>query len=288
MTGTETMTATETLTTAASTTLVQIDAGPIEGAIADDVLVFKGIPYAASPIGALRWRAPQPVPPWPDVRPATAFGNDCMQAPGEAEPIQTTPDEDCLFVNVWRPAQGTPDDTLPVLAWIHGGGFVGGGTSIPYYDGSAFARQGIVVVTFNYRLGRFGFFAHPALLAAQEGPVGNFGYMDQIAALQWIQSNIAAFGGDPARVTLMGESAGGASVLTLLTSPMTKGLFHQAMIMSGGGRQALITRQMTGGTAEQPSADQLDAGFAAALGITGDADHNHNGGKCPHPLYPYL
>ncbi|MFN8490245.1 MAG: carboxylesterase family protein [Caldilineaceae bacterium] len=250
--------------------IVKTESGSLEGVSSEGVIAFKGIPYAAPPIGDLRWRAPQPVQPWTDVRKATEYGHDCMQMVNPDEPIQTTPSEDCLFVNVWQPAERAQGGKLPVMVWVHGGGYVGGGSSIPYYDGSAFARQGIVVVSFNYRLGRFGFFAHPALLAAKEGQVGNFGYMDQIAALKWVQTNIGAFGGDPQQVTLVGESAGGASVLTLLTSPVTKGLFHRVMIMSGGGRQALITRQMTGGTAERPSADQIDASFAQSVGVAGN------------------
>lgn len=251
-------------------TTAQIDSGLIEGAVAGEVLSFKGIPYAAPPIGELRWRAPQPVAPWAGVRQATAYGADCAQAPGDFEKIETTPSEDCLFLNVWRPANLAPDASLPVLVWIHGGGFVGGGTSIPWYDGSAFARQGIVVVSMNYRLGRLGFFAHPALLAADEGPVGNFGYMDQIAALEWVQRNIAAFGGNPNAVTLVGQSAGGAAVLALLTSPVTTGLFDQVMVMSGGGRDALVLREMTGGTRQRPSVDQIDATFAESVGVVGD------------------
>jgi para-nitrobenzyl esterase len=252
---------------------VQIDAGLVAGTMTGGVLSFKGIPYAAPPVGDLRWREPQPVKPWEGVLEASAFRNDCMQAPGDFEPIQTTPAEDCLYLNVWRPAASEPNPEgsarLPVLVWIHGGGYVGGGSSIPYYDGTSFARQGMVVVTFNYRLGRFGFFAHPALLAAGEGPVGNFGYMDQIQALEWVQTNIESFGGDPARVTLMGQSAGGASVLHLLTSPVTEGLFHQVMVLSGGGRKALSNRPMTGGARGQPSVDQIDASFAQGLGIEG-------------------
>ncbi len=251
-------------------TTATIDSGMIQGAVADGVLSFKGIPYAAPPVGNLRWRATQPVAPWSGVRKATAFGPDCAQAPGDVEKIQTTPSEDCLFVNVWRPANVEPNTKLPVIVWIHGGGFVGGGSSIPWYDGSAFARKGIVVVSLNYRLGRLGFFVHPALLSAREGPVGNFGYMDQIQALRWVQTNIGAFGGDPGEVTLVGESAGGASVLALLTSPVTKGLFQRVMVMSGGGRNALVGRPMTGGTPEHPSADQTDARFAQSLGIDGD------------------
>ena len=146
-------------------TVVTTSAGRVRGALTGDVVSFKGIPYAAPPLGPLRWRAPRPVKPWKDVRDATAFGHDCMQVPSDFEVLATTPDEDCLYVNVWRPAGPPPE--LPVLVWIHGGGFVGGGSSSPIYDGGAFARQGLVVVSFNYRLGRLGFFAHPALLAAR-------------------------------------------------------------------------------------------------------------------------
>lgn len=252
-------------------TRVTIASGQLEGVEAEGVAAFKGIPYAAPPVRSLRWRAPQPAHPWSDVRQATLFGSDCTQAPGDAEPLRTTPSEDCMFVNVWRPADAGPDAELPVLVWIHGGGFVGGGTSVPYYDGSAFARRGIVVVSLNYRLGRLGFFAHPALLAA-EGTVGNFGYLDQIAALRWVRDNIAAFGGDSARVTLAGESAGGASVLTLLVAPEARGLFHRAVMLSGGGRDALASRAMTGGSPGHPPADQSDAAFARTLGVAGEGD----------------
>lgn len=155
------------------------------------------------------------------------------------------------------------------MVWIPGDWYVNGGSSEALSDGSGLAREGVVVVTINYRLGRFGFFAHPALLAADEGPVGNFGYMDQIAALEWVRGNIAAFGGDPGRVTIVGESAGGASVLHLLTSPAARGLFHGAVVMSGGGRRAVAERAMTGGTAEAPSANMVDADFAATHGISG-------------------
>jgi para-nitrobenzyl esterase len=156
-----------------------------------------------------------------------------------------------------------------VLVWIHGGGFVGGGSSIPFYDGSAFARRGLVVVSLNYRLARLGFFAHPALLAASPS-AGNFGFMDQLAALGWVRRNIARFGGDPSQVTLMGESAGGASVLALATSPAASELFQRIVVLSGGGRIGLAIRDRTGGTSDRPSADQLDASYAASLGIEGD------------------
>jgi para-nitrobenzyl esterase len=246
--------------------------GSVRGAAEGGLIVYRGIPYAEPPIGDLRWQAPQPAGPWTSVRDATAFGDDCQQAASDFETLQTTPSEDCLYLNVWKPSYADPGDQLPVMVWIHGGGYVGGGSSSPTYDGSAFARQGIVVVSINYRLSRLGFFAHPAVLAAADGPVGNYGYMDQLAALRWVQDNVDAFGGDPGQVTIMGESAGGGSVIALLTSPLAEGLFSQAMVMSGGGRLPLVTRPMTGGTTLAPSADQTDATFAASLGVTGTDD----------------
>ncbi len=249
---------------------VQTTGGIVESFPLGDVISFKGIPYAAAPVGDLRWRETQPVVPWEGVRRAVAYGRDCPQVLGGVEPIQTTPSEDCLFVNVWRPTDIPEDTKLPVMVWIHGGGWVGGGSSIPFYDGSEFARKGIVVVSLNYRLGRLGFFAHPALTRANEGAVGNFGYMDQIAALNWVQNNIANFGGDPQQVAIVGESAGGGSVLALLTSPKTKGLFQRAMVMSGGGRKGLVIREKTGGTLDNPAADQVDAKFGLQFNIRGD------------------
>jgi para-nitrobenzyl esterase len=252
--------------------IVATTPGSLQGATDNDVDTFKGIPFAQPPVGDLRWRAPQPLAPWDGVRAATTYAPSCLQATPEPT-LQTTLSEDCLYLNVWRPADTEAEAGLPVLVWIHGGGFVNGGGSDLRSDGSAFAREGIVVVSLQYRLGRLGFFAHPALIAADEGPVGNFGYMDQIAGLKWVQDNIAAFGGDPQRVTLVGESAGGASVLTMLTSPEAEGLFQQVMVMSGGGRQGLVMRPMTGGTPENPSADEIDAAFAESQGIDGnDAD----------------
>ncbi|HYC06301.1 MAG TPA: carboxylesterase family protein [Candidatus Binatia bacterium] len=250
-------------------TVIELRDGPVRGVVAGDVASWKGIPYAAPPVGSLRWRSPQPVDPWREIRDAAAFGDDCVQAPG-SEPIRTATSEDCLFVNVWAPARREPAARLPVMVWIHGGGYVGGGSSIPYYDGSAFARHGIVVVSFNYRLGRFGFFAHPALLAAAEGPVGNYGYLDQIRALEWVRDNIDRFGGDPARVTVVGESAGGASVIHLVVSPVVDGLFHQAMSLSGAGRKALLARPLTRGRISDISARRIDSAFGLAHGIRGD------------------
>jgi para-nitrobenzyl esterase len=250
-----------------------VEGGAISGTISDGVVAFTGIPYAAPPLGDLRWRAPQPVLPWSGVRPATAYGHDCMQVviDDEAAPLGATPGEDCLVLNVWRPAEVAAGTKLPVMVWIPGGGFVNGGSSAAVSSGAELAKRGIVVVSINYRLGRLGFFAHPALLAAKEGPVGNFGYMDQIAALKWVQANVAAFGGDAAKVTLVGESAGGASALQLLISPVTKGLFSAAVVMSGGGRKALTAHPISGSSdAPGPlSAEQMDADFARALGIDG-------------------
>lgn len=251
--------------------VVRLESGAIAGSVTGDVAAFKGIPYAAPPVGALRWRSPQPVKPWTGTRAATAYGNDCMQFldPGEAAPPGMPPAEDCLFVNVWRPAQAPLQAKLPVVVWLHGGGFVNGGTSTPIYDGSAIAAQGVVVVSPNYRLGRFGFFAHPALTAAKEGAIANYGLMDQQAALQWVQRNIAAFGGDPTQVTLMGESAGGISVMHWLTSPPAPPLFQRAIVLSGGGRDYLVNVKPLSGDAKTPSAEQSGIQFAASLGIQG-------------------
>jgi para-nitrobenzyl esterase len=253
---------------------VKIASGTLEGAVQTGVLSFKGIPFAAPPVGDLRWRAPQPVKPWTGVRPATAYGHDCAQLPfpGDAAPLGTPPDEDCLVLNVWRPAE-RPATPLPVMVWIYGGGFVNGGSSPAVYDGSQFAKRGVVFVSFNYRVGRFGFFAHPALSKEpHEGPLGNYGYMDQLAAMRWVQANIAAFGGDPRNVTVFGESAGGSSVLMLLTSPLAKGLFHKAIVESGGGRDGLFPTRFLKNAAPggNPSAEDVGVAFAKANGITGD------------------
>ncbi|CAN5667944.1 hypothetical protein BH10ACT9_BH10ACT9_04650 [soil metagenome] len=217
--------------------VLNVDTGALRGTADGGVESWKGIPFAAPPVGALRWRAPQPAPPWQGIRDAAAYGNDCMQrpAPSDAAPPGTTPAEDCLYLNVWRPAAADAPK-LPVIVWIHGGGFVNGGSSPATYTGAELARQGVVFASFNYRLGRFGTFAHPQL--TQENPddglLGNYGVLDQIAALEWVQRNIAAFGGDPANVTVMGESAGGMAINTLLTSPRAQGLMERALIMSGG------------------------------------------------------
>lgn len=210
---------------------VTIDSGALNGATADGVASFKGIPYAAPPVGVLRWAAPAPVAPWAAPRDATRFGADCVQNPIPGDVSHGAPmAEDCLFLNVWT-SKIAASAKLPVMVWIHGGGFVAGSGALATTDGAQLAKRGVVVVTFNYRLGRFGFFAHPAL-----GEGGNWGLMDQIGALTWVKRNIAAFGGDPANVTIFGESAGGQSVARLMASPAASGLFVKAIAASGGGR----------------------------------------------------
>ena len=223
---------------------------------------FKGMPFAAPPVGALRWRAPQPAARWSGVRDAGRYAPDCMQLPfpSDAAPLGTAPAEDCLYANVWRPAGGA--GKRPVLVWIYGGGFVNGGSSPPTYSGANLARQGIVVVSFNYRLGRFGSFAHPRLDAAGASREVDFGLLDQLAALRWVQRNIAAFGGDPAAVTIVGESAGGRSVHALLTAPEAQGLFRAAVVQSGGSAAPDATSIAV--------AEAAGIAFAAGKGIAAD------------------
>ena len=253
-------------------TQVTTAAGMVAGASDHGVQYFKGIPFAQPPVGKLRWRAPLPVKPWHGVRQATQYGHDCMQLPFPPDdaPIRTKPSEDCLVLNVWRPAAASAT-ALPVMVWIYGGGFTIGGTSPAAYDGSTFARDGVILVSMNYRLGRFGFFAHPALSAeTPDGLLGNYGYMDQIAALKWVQQNIAAFGGDPRRVTLFGESAGGGSVHVLMTTALAKGLFAAAVVESGGGRGSLMGPRRLSGTdmiTGTPSAETIGVNFAKSQGI---------------------
>lgn len=218
-----------------SPTPVTTQQGTLAGRTDNDIHLWCGIPYAAPPVGALRWRAPQPVTPWQGIRQADAFSaaswqnsDDCQQV-GGGNPGHFS--EDCLYLNVWSPAERSAP--LPVMVWLHGGGFTIGAGGLPPYDGKALARRGAVVVTLNYRLGHLGFFAHPALEGEDGERLYNFGLLDQIAALRWVQQNIAAFGGDSDNVTLFGESAGARSVLSLLASPKAKGLFHKAIIQSG-------------------------------------------------------
>jgi len=226
------------LSPAAAAQTVKTKSGDVSGAAASGVISFKGIPFAAPPVGDLRWMPPQPVK-WSGVKQTTAIGAACPQPDrGDGGGVGAPPaqNEDCLTLNVYAPAGAK---NLPVMVWIHGGAFRLGYGGAPLYDGSEFAKQGVILVTVNYRLGLLGFFAHPALTAAAKpnDPLGNYGLMDQIAALQWVHDNIAGFGGDPANVTAFGESAGGSSMVYLLANPKAKGLFAKAIVESGGGLQ---------------------------------------------------
>jgi para-nitrobenzyl esterase len=212
-----------------------VTGGRVAGVVANGIASFKGIPFAAPPVGALRWKAPQPVKPWTGVKQASSFGVACMQDAAMMK-LFSAPEgmsEDCLYLNVWTPAKGA-SDSLPVMVWIYGGGFVLGQTSVPLYDGTKLAEKGVVLVSVAYRVGSFGFLAHPDLSRESGKGSGNYGLQDQIAGLQWVKANIAKFGGDPSRVTIFGESAGGIAVSMLAASPAAKGLFQRAISESGG------------------------------------------------------
>ena len=241
---------------------VHVAEGDVGGVEAGKVESFKGIPFAAPPVGDLRWRPPQPAAAWTGVRPADAFGPICMQ-PLNPRFGQFKASEDCLTLNVWRPAGAAAGAKLPVMVWIYGGAFIQGASSAPFYDGTRFAERGVILVSLNYRLGKFGFFAHPALDGGP-GPVANYGIMDQIAALKWVQANIAAFGGDPGNVTVFGESAGAISVNFLMGSPAARGLFAKAIAESGFGRSE--PRPLKG----DGSAESFGVAFAEKQGIKGD------------------
>ncbi len=222
---------------AALPTQIRTQSGLVEGMRSADgkVGAFEGIPFAAAPVGNLRWQAPQPVPAWEGVRKATAFGPRCMQAPIYSDMIfrDSGPSEDCLYLNVWTPAN-SETAKLPVMVWIYGGGFAAGASSEPRQDGSKLAEKGVVVVSMNYRLGVFGFFAHPDLTKeSSKHASGNYGLMDQASAIDWVHKNIAGFGGDPDNLTVFGESAGSISVSAQMASPVSKNLIRRAIGESG-------------------------------------------------------
>ena len=257
--------------------VVATDAGKVSGLTnqAGDVRIYKGIPFAAPPVGDLRWKEPQPVKPWEDVKKCTDFAASPMQSKPDPFGVYTREflipyepiSEDCLYLNVWTAAK-TPSEKRPVLVYIYGGGFVSGGAGVPIYDGEAMAKKGIIFVVINYRVGIFGFFAHPEL--TRESPhnaSGNYGLMDQLAALIWVKKNIAAFGGDPHKVTIAGQSAGSTSVNCLVASPLSKGLFSGAIAESGA---SFISQQGSGGLREAEAAGvktatALDASTIAEL-----------------------
>ena len=243
---------------------VRVAQGTLHGQTTGPITAFKGVPFAAPPVGDLRWRPPAPPPAWRGVREASAYGPMCMQM--RAVPADTNQSEDCLTLNVWTPASAKGGQKLPVMVWIHGGSFTGGSGSSPIYDGTHLAERGVVLVTVNYRLGRLGFFAHPALTAeAGAGPVGNYGIMDNIAALKWVRANISAFGGDPANVTAFGESAGGILINFLMTAPEARGLFAKAISESGFGRSAGVPIR---GDADR-TGEKIGLAYAASVGVTG-------------------
>jgi len=242
---------------------VTTDAGILEGRVdsLNNVVVFSGIPYAAPPVGDLRWRPPQPAASWQGVRKADRLGHNCMQLQpyGDIDPFAAGVSEDCLYLNVWSKSL---DGSRPVMVWIHGGGFFAGFGGEPRHYGGVLARKGAVVVTINYRLGALGFMAHPAFAAeSPQHAAGNYGLLDQVAALDWVRRNIARFGGDPTRVTIFGESAGGMSVGSLVGSPLAKGLFARAILESGTGTGGFVARA--------DSAQAVGVRVASALGITG-------------------
>ena len=244
---------------------VKTTAGLVEGVTADEgrIRVFKGLPFAAPPIGALRWKAPTPVAAWTGVRKADSFGAQCMQPAVFDDIVFDRPaSEDCLSLNLWTPAKDATA-RLPVMVWIHGGGYQAGASHEPRHDGVRLARNGVVLVTINYRMGVFGFFAHPALSKDDaRGSSGNYGLQDMVAALQWVRDNIAAFGGDPGNVTIFGESAGSFAVNAMMVVPQARGLFHKVIGESGahfGPSLAAATREASEANGEK---------FGAALAAT--------------------
>jgi para-nitrobenzyl esterase len=244
--------------------IVETDAGQIAGFQQGELQVFLGIPFAAPPVGDLRWRPPAPVEPWEGVKETKKFAPACPQ-PLAADP-NLSMSEDCLYLNVWTPAK-TTDEKLPVMIFFYGGAFGKIAGSMPLYNGTGLAEKGVVVVTPNYRVGALGFLAHPELDAeSPDNSSGNYGLLDQIAAMEWVQRNIDAFGGDPSRVTIFGQSAGGESILIHLTSPLSKGLYQQAIVESGtfwtNGAEINALNS-------KDNAEKLGESYAESLGISG-------------------
>lgn len=252
--------------------VVKVDSGSLEGTLNSDstVRIFKGVPFAAPPVGDLRWQPPQPALAWTGVRKADEFGMHCVQGKvfGDINPPDKGMSEDCLTLTVWAPAKAASKH-LPVYVWFYGGGFAAGAGNEPRYDGESFAKKGIVVVNVNYRLGIFGFFAHPALTAESPHKAsGNYGLLDQVAGLEWVKKNIAAFGGDPHRVTIGGESAGSLSVSALMASPLSQGLFQQAVGESGAFFGAVGGR----GSNSLAESEKVGVKFADSIGAKSLAD----------------
>lgn len=276
--------------------IVVVEQGTLRGVDDGDVTVFRGVPFASPPVGDLRWREPRPAQPWSGVRQADRFAPACMQTgasmPGEPPPSMS---EDCLYLNVWVPDTAETPGPLPVMVWIHGGGFSNGAASFRLYDGTNLARRGVIVVSIAYRVGPFGFLAHSDLTAeSPHGTSGNYGLMDQVAALRWIQDNIGAFGGDPGRVTLFGQSAGAISIAALMASPLTQGLFHGAIGQSGG---LFVPIQLAPDwfleNAEQQGERYLKSigaeSVAVARGYDAEALLGGQAGSVSHPVIePYL
>jgi para-nitrobenzyl esterase len=249
---------------------VRIGGGLITGSVAGEVRVYKGIPFAAPPMGDLRWKPPQPVQPWEGVRACAEYGPWCPQPKPMIGRELGTMKEDCLYLNVWTAAKG-PGEKRPVMVWIHGGGFTTGSGAMASYDGEKLACEGAVVVTINYRLGPLGFFGHPLLSKeSAKGLSGNYGFLDQVAALEWVKRNIAAFGGDPGCVTIFGESAGSASVCRLMVSPLAEGLFHRAIAQSGGAHGR--NRHLRERREEMDPLENLGEAIARELGCEKEKD----------------
>ena len=257
---------------AADVTQVTTTFGPVTGKSEHAQFVYLGIPFAAPPVGNLRWQEPHPPAPWTAPRACTQFAASAPQGVDNAKLIANPRhlSEDCLYLNLWTP-QLDPAAKLPVMVWIHGGGFVQGTANNAWYDGGNLASSGVVVVSINYRLGLLGFLAHPALSAESPHHVsGNYGMLDQIQALRWVQDNIVRFGGDPNNVTVFGESAGGVSVCSLIASPLAKGLFHRAIVESGAALSRI--RKLHDADGLLSSAETEGKRIAAQLGARDDAD----------------